>query len=88
MPLGDPPKKPPADAPDAEHEKYRNEIDKYVASRLKEVKEAEDDLAAEKTSIDTRFVKLGEEERELAIKQTKYEADKEALRAGPRNFRR
>ena len=82
MPLGDSPKKPAADAPDAKHEKYRKEIDKYVALRLKEVKEAEDNLAIEKTNIDTRFVKVGEEERELAIKQTKYEADKAALRAG------
>ena len=80
MPIGDPPKKPPADAPDAEHEKYRKEIDKYVASRLKELKDTEDDLAAEKTKIDTRFVQVGEDERALAIKQTKFEADKEALR--------
>ena len=82
MPLGDPPKKPPADAPDAEHEKYRKEIDKYVTQRLKEVKVAEDNLATEKTSIDARFVKLGEKERELAIKQTEFEAAKETLRAG------
>ena len=40
MPLGDPPKKPAADAPDAEHEKYRKEIDKYVGQRLKELKES------------------------------------------------
>ena len=80
MPLGDPPKKPAADASDADHEKYRKEVDKYVQNRLKELKELEDGLAEEKIKADTRYVKLGEDERDLAIRQNKYEEDKEKLR--------
>ena len=82
MPLGDPPTKPAADASDADHEKYRKEVDKYVNQRFKELKDLEESLDKEKAAVDARFLKVGDDERDLAIQQTQYVSDKEKLRLG------
>ena len=69
MPLGDPPKKPEDDASDSEFEKYRAEIDQYVADKLKALKSAEEGLQKEKEESDARYEALVDREKELDDRQ-------------------
>ena len=100
MPLGDPPAKPAPDASDAEHEKYRQDFDVYVAQKLAQFATTELNLRKDQETVDERLLDLDgrekgieDKEKTLATEKDKIDAreilvasEEEALRKDEKNY--
>ena len=81
MPIGDPPTKPAPDASDAEHEKYRQDFDAYVADKLAELAETELQLKTDQKTADEKLRDLDGREKEIEDQEKNLEVERDRLEA-------